>query len=451
VVSHWWSANSQSRGETGNKEVCPGIQGQKLLGLLLPDTLVYIHCCHWDLDRFESVCGEALGGPCAPLLPLCEANLPLNRYLEPSRVLDSLSPMLRTVLLGAAAILPALTLLPAGAAEWLPITLAEANNTGSTAQRTEAVPIETRPAAAPAKPVPSAWGGTLEIYGFAPLRTTTSITRPPTERDLSTLLGARSGDRTAGPDARPIDGLPERRPELSMPNSIEIPGFTAVTDVGLGSLLEHLTDIFSLRGSVEYNRIGFQTDLSYVGLGAENARTFERNRRFLPNLPAPARILQTQVAVTQGIYDFAFRYRFGDRERAIGTPGAVIVIPYAGVRVLDLGVETTSTLEGPLALRSRNLSFGNPIAQPLLGLQGQVFLTPRLRLFARGDLGGFGSNGAVDMSGNAQAGVGFAIGNSTQLNVSWRYLYLARDNGETPSTAYAIDQNGIELGVKFFF
>jgi len=379
------------------------------------------------------------------------ANLPLNRYLEPSRVLASLSPMLRTVLLGAAAILPALTLLPAEATEWPPITLAEANNTGSTAQRTEAVPTETGPAAAPPKPEPSAWAGTLEIYGFAPLRTTTSITRPPTERDLSTLLGPRRGDRTGGPDARPMDALPERRPELSLPNPIEIPGFTAVTDVGLGTLLEHITDIFYLRGSVEYNRIGFQTDLSYVGLGAENASTIERNRRFFPNLPAPTRTAQTQVAVTQGIYDFALRYRFGDRERAIGTPGAVTVIPYAGVRVLDLGVETTSTLEGPLALRSRDLSFGNPIAQPLLGLQGQVFLTPRLRLFARGDLGGFGTNGAVDMSGNAQAGVGYAIGNSTQLDVSWRYLYLARDNGESPSTAYAIDQNGIELGVKFFF
>jgi opacity protein-like surface antigen len=55
------------------------------------------------------------------------------------------------------------------------------------------------------------------------------------------------------------------------------------------------------------------------------------------------------------------------------------------------------------------------------------------------------------MSGNAQAGVGYAIGNSTQLDLSWRYLYLARDNGQSSSTAYTIDQNGIEIGVKVFF
>ncbi|MFZ0407559.1 MAG: hypothetical protein WAM11_05550 [Cyanobium sp.] len=399
------------------------------------------------VERVHGVAGKVasnfpalLWGP----ISLCNAILPLAG-------LASLSPMLWTVLLAATAILPALTLLQARAAEWPPLTLAEANGTGSTAQRAEPVPTETGPAAAPPKPGLSAWAGTLEIYGFAPLRATSSVTRAATERDLSSLLDRRSGDRKPEPVARRIDGLRERLSELSLPDQIEIPGFTAVTDVGLGSLLEHITDIFYLRGSVEYNRIGFQTDLSYVGLGAQTASTFQRNRRFFPDLPAPTRMLKTQVAMTQGIYDFAFRYRFGERERAIGTPGAVIVIPYAGVRVLDLGLETIGTFAGPLALRSRNLNFGNPIAQPLLGLQGQVFLTPRLRLFARGDLGGFGSNGAVDMSGNAQAGVGYAIGNSTQLDVSWRYLYLARDNGETPNTAYAIDQNGIEVGVKFFF
>ena len=380
------------------------------------------------------------------------ANLSQHRYLDRSPVPASLSPMLRTFVLGATAILPALTLLPAGAAEWAPITLAEAKGSGSTAQRSEAVPSEeTSPAVVPPKPVPSAWAGTLEIYGFAPLRTTTSVTRAATQRDLSSLLGRRRGERNPEMGAGRADGLRERLSELSLPDQIEIPAFTAVTDVGLGSLLDHLTSIFSLRGSVEYNRIGVQTDLSYVGLSAQNAITYQRNRRFFANLPTATRTLTTQVAMTQGIYDFALRYRFGERERAIGTPGGVSVIPYAGVRIVDLGLETTSTFEGPLLLRSRSLSFGNPIAQPLLGVQGQVFLTPRLRLFARGDLGGFGSNGAVDMSGNAQAGVGYAIGNSTQLDLSWRYLYLARDNGETPNTAYAIDQNGIEAGVKFFF
>ncbi|MFM9073105.1 MAG: hypothetical protein ACKOOC_06875, partial [Cyanobium sp.] len=309
---------------------------------------------------------------------------------------------------------------------------------------------------------PPPWAGTVELYGFAPLRLTSVVKRGATERNLSGLLENRKDDLKPGLLGGPAPTPPEQLPDLTfpkrwkglrgkLPDTIEIPGFTAVTDVGLGAILEHLTDAFASRGSVEFNRIGFQTDLSYVGMAGQSAREVQRQRRVFPNLPVPTRTLNAQVAVTQGIYDFALRYRLGERERAIGTAGATTVIPYAGVRVLDLGLDTTTTFEGPLLKRSSNKSFGSPIAQPLLGLQGQVFVTPRLRLFARGDLAGFGANGTVDMSGNAQAGVGYAIGNSTQLDLSWRYLYLARDNGQTPDAAYTIDQNGIEMGLKVFF
>ena len=400
--------------------------------------------------------------------------------------------MPRNVLVRFTAIVPVLMVLPAVAAEAsrdreaaaiAPITLAEvrlaevrlaeANATAPIAQQSLPLPVEPQPVpekpqpeAAPQAPV-SPWAGTLEIYGFSPLRATTSVSRGASQRDLPGLLGNRIGEGNLELPPGLVDSLAERFPDLtfpdqggdlqgtlppvSLPKQIEIPGFTAVTDVGLGAILAHLTDIFSMRGSVEYKRIGFQSDLSYVGLAGETAKSVTRSRRFFPDLPVPTRTLKTQLAVTQGIYDFALRYRFGERERAIGTPGSVTVIPYAGVRVVDVGVETTNTFQGPLGLRTRDFSFGEPITQPLLGLQGQVFVAPRLRLFARGDLGGFGANGDVDMSGNAQVGVGYAIGNSTQLDLSWRYLYLARDNGQTPNAAYTIDQNGIEIGVKFFF
>ncbi|MEB3303528.1 MAG: hypothetical protein VKK99_02925 [Cyanobacteriota bacterium] len=380
--------------------------------------------------------------------------------------------MLRSLSLGIGGFLPALMLLPAGAAEppraaararMEPITLAEARALGPIAQQVEPLPASEAPQAAESSPpAPSPWAGTVELYGFVPLRLTSVVKRGATERNLSGLLENRKDDLKPGLLGGPAPTPPEQLPDLTfpkrwkglrgkLPDTIEIPGFTAFTDVGLGAILEHLTDAFAIRGSVEYNRIGFQTDLSYVGMAGQSAREVLRQRRVFPNLPVPTRTLKAQVAVTQGIYDFALRYRLGERERAIGTAGATTVIPYAGVRVLDLGLDTTTTFEGPLLKRSSNKSFGSPIAQPLLGLQGQVFVTPRLRLFARGDLAGFGANGTVDMSGNAQAGVGYAIGNSTQLDLSWRYLYLARDNGQTPDAAYTIDQNGIEMGLKVFF
>lgn len=388
------------------------------------------------------------------------------------RFLFGVGGLLSTLLLGPSLAAAAEPGAPTSALA--PITLAEAQGGVTTAQAVEPMPSEGEaetgndrsPAAMAPQPAPSPWAGTLELYGFTPLRATTFITQPARAVDPAKLFGDKKRElreQLAGLANGQLAG----RPNLSfptappgngnlglaarLPDAIELPGFTAVTDVGLGSLLEHLTDIFFLRGSVEYKRLGLQTDLSYVALAGQSAREVQRNRRLFPNLPVPTRTIKAKVAVSQGIYDFALRYRLGEREQAVGTPGALTLIPYAGVRVLDLGMETTTSFEGPLLQRSREKSFGNPIAQPLIGLQGQVFLAPRWRLFARGDLGGFGANGAVDMSGNAQAGLGYAIGNSTQLDVSWRYLYLARDSGQSASTAYTIDQNGIEIGLKLFF
>lgn len=323
----------------------------------------------------------------------------------------------------------------------------------------------------------SPWAGTVELYGFAPIRTTTSTT---------------------------------------------INGFTADADFSLGQTLRALTAAVAVRGSVEYGRVGLMTDLSYtsvrgvkatslpsgreaiVGLlrlqdrrpllerlrlrdrvdrldglqlaalrerfgdrldgrlrdrldGRLRERWSSRDRRALQALAGLsnrqiARSLNSTIDSQQGLYDIALRYRFGERERAVAWPGAVTVVPYAGVRIVDVGMTITNALQrGSFQLRSRTDSFGQPYAQALFGTWGQVFVTPRLRMFARGDVGTTGGGSGSDLSANAQVGVGYAVGNSTQLDLSWRYLHLDRDNGQSPRSAYLINQNGVELGVKFFF
>lgn len=78
----------------------------------------------------------------------------------------------------------------------------------------------TPPAAeATAAPPPTPWAGTLELYGFLPLKTT---------------------------------------------NRTTIEGFTAQTDLSLGQLLDALSSTFSLRGSLEHGRLGLLTDISYM-------------------------------------------------------------------------------------------------------------------------------------------------------------------------------------------
>jgi hypothetical protein len=47
-------------------------------------------------------------------------------------------------------------------------------------------------------------------------------------------------------------------------------------------------------------------------------------------------------------------------------------------------------------------------------------------------------------------GFGYAVGNNTDLNLSWRYLGLRWANGNG-SNGFSLDQNGVEVGVKFFF
>ena len=252
--------------------------------------------------------------------------------------------------------------------------------------------------AAPDASQPDPWAGTVELYGFVPWVQTTSTVR----------------------------------------------GFEAETDLGPGQILNLLQFAASARASVERERLGLLVDLAYNRVGAEQARSTQQG----------AFTGRSDVTSASGVYDVALRYRFGQREAALGKPGDWSLIPYAGVRVLQarLDVEAEVRGNGSLGLQYRNEgTLQRTWAQPLLGTQASLFLSPQLRLFARGDVGGFGLAGARDLSGNAQVGLGYAIGNATDLNVSWRYQGIAWNNGAERSTGFTNNQNGVEVGVKFFF
>lgn len=243
----------------------------------------------------------------------------------------------------------------------------------------------------------SPWAATVELYGFAPLRTTGTTT---------------------------------------------VRGFSADTDLGLGEILDKLQWASSARASVERNRWGLLVDLSYVKLG--DSAAFSTAQGVFTG--------KAEVNLIQGIYDLAVRYRFGEREAAVGQPGQFSLIPYAGIRLLqaDLNVKAQVEALGTPVFRKEG-NVGRTWVQPLVGTQASLFLSPRLRAFARADVAGFGLSGEQDLSGNAQLGLGYAVGNNTDLNLSWRYLGIVYDNGAERENGYRLDQNGIELGVKFFF
>lgn len=252
---------------------------------------------------------------------------------------------------------------------------------------------------APATPAASPWSGTVEVYGFAPLRTTGTTT---------------------------------------------IRGQEAEVDQDLGQILEVLRFAASARGSIEKNRVGLQADLWYTSLGDSAGR-----------LVGPRQLFTTtaDVGQTLGIYDIALRYRFGARESALGKPGTYSVIPYAGIRLIDGRLNLAASLDGPFGrtLLEPTRNFQRTWVQPLVGTQATVFLSPRLRAFARADIGGFGLAGQQDLSGNAQVGLGYAIGDNTDLNLSWRTMGLNWANGDQQPNGFSVNMNGIEVGVKFFF
>ena len=254
------------------------------------------------------------------------------------------------------------------------------------------------PSPAPTVATESLWSGTLELYGFAPLRSTGSTT---------------------------------------------INGLTANYDLSFSDVLPSLQFAAAARGRIEYDHIGLLTDLSYVSLANSAATLVGKRDQF----NASAGLNQQQ-----GIYDVALSYRLGAKESAIGKPGQFSVIPYAGVRIINMKLGFDLSLEGSKNQAfSASRNYGLTWAQPLIGTQASLFLSPKLRVFARGDIGGFGLSGDKDLSGNAQVGLGYAIGNNTDLNLSWRYLGIAYGDAANRGNSFSAYQNGVELGVKFFF
>ncbi|MCP9908789.1 hypothetical protein KBZ15_02495 [Cyanobium sp. BA20m-p-22] len=255
-------------------------------------------------------------------------------------------------------------------------------------------------AATPAKAEP--WRSSVELYGPVPLRLDTTTT-------------------------------------VATQNNRSV---TTEAVLNLGQVLDNLQWITAVRGSVEKGRWGVLTDLSYTKLGQEDGAT-------TPNGLLTGR---ASVNVSQGIYDLAVRYRFGEPEAAVGTPGQFSLIPYAGIRVIDAQMDVSAQVDlGNILSVQRQGNFGRTWAQPLLGTQASLFLSPRLRAFARADIGGCGLGGAKDLSGKAQIGLGYAVGNSTDLNISWRYFGLDYNNGDNPDSGFSSYQNGLEIGLKFFF
>ncbi|MFM7229429.1 MAG: hypothetical protein ACKO2F_07300 [Cyanobacteriota bacterium] len=279
----------------------------------------------------------------------------------------------------------------------------------------------------------------MEISAMGRVRRTTSTALLLTSLGLTAAQPASAEPTPASPysfTVEPYGYLPWAHVDTN------IRGFDSTTVLGPGQLLNLLEAGASARASAEVDRTGLLVDLAYYRLGNQLSQT---GRRGLLTGTA-------ELTSINSTYDFALRHRFGAREAATGQPGTWTVIPYAGARILQAQLDLAAQLRGPRGFGFEKVgSLDRTWTQPLLGTQASVFLTRDLRLFARGDIGGFGLAGARDLSGNAQVGLGYALGGNTAVNVSWRYLGIDWSNGNSRSTGFSSQQSGIEAGFNVFF
>ena len=87
--------------------------------------------------------------------------------------------------------------------------------------------------------------------------------------------------------------------------------------------------------------------------------------------------------------------------------------------------------------------------QPLIGAFGTYAISEDWQAFAYLDAGGFGLSGEQDLSGTAQAGIAYTLGNSAQISLSYKYFGLDYAGGG--GNAYSVDQSGVNLGLRWLF
>ncbi len=248
---------------------------------------------------------------------------------------------------------------------------------------------------------------------------------------------------------------------------------TTSESLSLEDVLDMLTGVFSGKVAVETGRLGIQAGLDHLSFStSETVSSWSTSNplRNKPNSRLPQRRITSEgdiKAVTdteQTLFDLALRYRLGDIQKPKMKPGSMSFVGFAGMRLIDASLdmdvsfEDDVTIEGILPSRSRqrkvadsaSKSWHNTWVQPLVGMNTTLALGEDWQAFVAMDAGGFGLNGKQDLSGTVEAGLAYALGNSAQISLAYRYFgieYSAHDG----RNGYESSQNGVNLGFRWLF
>ena len=260
-------------------------------------------------------------------------------------------------------------------------------------------------------------------------------------------------------------------------SSTTINGNKNDAELPLSDVIDTIEEALTFKAQVEYGRLGFMAGIYHGSLSSSGSKSFFketqnpiRNQLGLPSALRQRKIrvngdLDVDVDANQTIVDLAFRYRAGAIQKPRMEKGSSSFLGLLGARVIDANIntswsvrnETTVSVEGRRVSRenTRELekasseSWGNTWVQPLIGAFGTYAISEDWQAFAYLDAGGFGLSGEQDLSGTAQAGIAYALGNSAQISLSYKYFGLDYAGGG--GNAYSVDQSGVNLGLRWFF
>ena len=177
--------------------------------------------------------------------------------------------------------------------------------------------------------------------------------------------------------------------------------------------------------------------------------------------------ITSKLDFSQGIYDFAISYNFGDTP-PVGLPKEpsgqslprLWFQPIAGTRLnsLNLTLENKINYSIPSSLVNLEGTVQNTYQasrlwfEPLLGARLGIQLADPLVLWVRGDYSGFGFAGETNYSWNLLFGMDYWVRESISLQLGYRFYEINYQNG-SGSDAFGFSEsfNGPFLSASFHF
>ena len=258
-----------------------------------------------------------------------------------------------------------------------------------------------------------------------------------------------------------------------------IDGNTTKVDLPLSDVIKSIDEVLTLKAQFEYGRLGVLAAINYATISSSTSRSSfletQNPLRDKLGIASPLRKrtiriqgdLDVDVDASQTIFDLAMRYRAGAIQKPRMKKGSTSFLGLVGARFIDANLSTDFNIKGKADVtvegvkvsrsnsreleKSSNVSWSNTWVQPMVGMFGTYAISEDWQAFAYLDAGGFGLSGSEDLSGTAQAGIAYALGNSAQISLSYKYFGIAYFEGGSENNGYSSYQSGVNLGLRWLF